>query len=1004
MTGGFDRLLTESEFDRFDQVLRSYEKNDLTPVSSVAPEGDATAFETLSVTRHQERVWLAQQQDPARVLRQAVAYRLGGIPDVTRLTKALDLAVVSVPELTMRYRFSEDGELQKYAAGTSDGTLGIVHVESRREAIDLILARQQTTWVSDTEAPFNALIIFCLDEVILALLFHRIVGEFCGPEDFLTNIAFAYDRMALQEPPRKEAAELELDPPRHAAIGWLRRQDQATQRTMLDFGNPARFATQKQRLAQRHGICLETVPLPMFQDGSTDELAALSFFGTRFARFLCRLGGHDRLEARFPVSPQDRLGDNCQGLAQKNVVNVPVSRDGDLKETDAEILAQLSASAKGVPLNVQNSGLPSVSIRWLTDPHRFFPAQTVTLQRLPLPTAEVQPDFSLAVGQDAEGHTLLELVTGQALSRYAGPLVLDLFAAELEAEQAGGEEPKGQLSQWAPFAGDTTMEEQDQTDELDNADDLAAIQSAILMEFRDALATPDLKADDDFFDFGGHSLVATRIIGRLLHNHGIEVRFNDLFGNPTAAALARHAHVIADAKKTVGNGSVEITTGQSDAAVTPLALAQMSLWKIYSAFGYSEIFNLPFALDFLDVVEEDVFEAAFRDLMERHEALRTLYVESENGEVLQKVVPASELESYKWFWRSGESKDTDRHTEAGYCFDLERELPVRLRFLTDPETGRQILSFLFHHLALDEWSVNLIMDELVEAYRARSAKEDPVFSGAPVPFHDFARKQVQAGVNSDHLGYWTDMLHDAPRELVLFSSNTATPEDVEANSAAGGWVEMRLAHETSEGLYALAKENSASLFNVVYAAISAALQKLGDLKDLVIGTSASGRTDADFFDTVGYFTTVVAHRVRFGAEPTVGGLIRDVKELINGSLPYTDIPIDLVETALGMTPGKDHLFDVFIQIHAQNKLNGNLPAPDGGRIAFRQVDPDKHDSHLALQFEVMEEVIDGERSIRVLMSYQAKRYSAAQVETIQETVSAMFEHFADDGASLKSLS
>jgi hypothetical protein len=143
--------------------------------------------------------------------------------------------------------------------------------------------------------------------------------------------------------------------------------------------------------------------------------------------------------------------------------------------------------------------------------------------------------------------------------------------------------------------------------------------------------------------------------------------------------------------------------------------------------------------------------------------------------------------------------------------------------------------------------------------------------------------------------------------------------------------------------------------------------------------------------------------VRFNDGQTVGGLVRDIKELINGSMPYQDIPIDLVETALGMTPGRDHLFDVFIQIHAQNKLNGNLPTPDGGRIAFRQVDPDKHESHLGLQFEVMEEVIDGDRSIRVLMSYQAKRYAPAQVEAIRETVMEMYELFAASGASDRKL-
>ncbi|MBJ7532568.1 agrobactine synthetase subunit F, partial [Rhodomicrobium vannielii ATCC 17100] len=159
-----------------------------------------------------------------------------------------------------------------------------------------------------------------------------------------------------------------------------------------------------------------------------------------------------------------------------------------------------------------------------------------------------------------------------------------------------------------------------------------------------------------------------------------------------------------------------------------------------------------------------------------------------------------------------------------------------------------------------------------------------------------------------------------------------------------------------------------------------------------------------FFDTISYFTTVVAHRLQFQAATSVGELIDTVKQTINGSMPYTDIPIDLVEEALGMEPGRDHLFEVFIQIHAKNKLNGAINGPGGSQIRFRQIDPDKHESLLGLQFEVMEEEIDKERSIRVLMSYRSDHYTPQQVERLRKTTSDVFTSFSKPGISMRPIS
>lgn len=509
----------------------------------------------------------------------------------------------------------------------------------------------------------------------------------------------------------------------------------------------------------------------------------------------------------------------------------------------------------------------------------------------------------------------------------------------------------------------------------------------ILAEFRETLGRPGMGPHDDFFDQGGHSLVATRIIGRLQNLHGIELRFTDLFSHPTAAALARLA-----SQKVAAPGVAPAIA--EDPGHAPLSLAQQSLWKAYAAFGYGDIFNIPFALRFLSPVDEQVFARAFHDLIARHPILRSHFGE-ENGEPFQKVVPVAELGNHRWFWTSTDSGSADRRSEARHVFDLRRELPLRLRFFRD-EQGRQELSMLFHHIVLDEWSLNLLMDELAHAYRQRAAGLEPVWPDQPPGFHLFAARQRASDPDGAHLAYWVERLRDAPKARPIFG----TPRQPGADEPSGGWVEMALPAEVAEGLHATARRNAASLFNVVYAAIAAALGRLGGFGEMVIGTSASGRDDPAFFDTVGYFTTMMAHRIDLDGPQTPAGLIAQVRDTINESLPHAEIPLDLVGEAISSTAVRkmEEMFEVFIQIHAQNRMNGAFELMDGRRIGFRQIDPDKTESILGLQFEVLEEIAGEARGIRIMMSYRADRYGPAEVARLRQAVPDMMARFAQPDA------
>ncbi|SNB75562.1 MULTISPECIES: condensation domain-containing protein [unclassified Agrobacterium] len=909
-------------------------------------------------SQYEERVWFEQFQDPDQVFRQLLAYRIGEECDLLRLTSALKTVCEGWPELRARFAFGEDGTLAKSIEAPSASIVQLLHVPSAGEALTLLHDLQARPFDAEIDPPFQAVVLLSEGEILLAFLVHGLLGEVLSPQILLEGIAAAYAGETPKPLSPRAIESGSIDP---LPLGWLQRPASGSTVVVLRQNGIDRPASHS------HGVDLPATLLGL--NSSTAANALLARAGSRFALFLAKNGGRETVTLR--LQPSVAMPISAEAAAQ-----VAISRDQSPEQAENAVLTGLEQR------NDNEGGTAAFTLHALATPAQAVSEHGLQFEHLPLPSLQSGLGLTLAAGPTSTGDIRLELTGGKETSPHATAFLLERFVSHLE----GGADFSGIVHQNAsPASEHAALSPAASGQNNDTA-------ATILAEFREALASPDMGPDDDFFDFGGHSLIATRIIGRLLANHGIELRFNDLFSYPTAASLAKQATRL----ETAAPAQAEATANGSLTAA--LSLAQMSLWKAYAAFGFGEIFNIPFALDFLNPVDENAFECAFLDIIERHPGLRThFYVE--NDTVLQKIVPMHDLPGYKWFWTSEESQGVDRNAEAGWRFDLARELPMRLRFLKDAQTGRQVLSFLFHHIVLDEWSVNLMMDELTEAYRARAAGKAPVFATRPAPFHEFARKQVASGVNAGHLAYWTDMLRDAPKGLTLHGRNGTRHEASQDEAPAGGWIEFKLGKHVSDGLYAIARQNSASLFNVVYAAIAASLRHLGGLSDLVVGTSASGRTDSGYFDTIGYFTTVVAHRVRFGETMTIGELISSVKNTINGSLEHSEIPIDLVEEALGMTPGRDHLFEVFIQIHAKNKLNGTLAGPDGKPVEFRQIDPDKHESMLGLQFEVMEETIGGERSIRVLMSYRSDRYGPDDVERLRHTTSRIFARFAENGAS-----
>ncbi|CDH07206.1 Nonribosomal peptide synthetase VibF [Xenorhabdus bovienii str. oregonense] len=935
---------------------------------------DSGQLSHIAVSRYEEHIWLLQQQNPDRVLKQFSAWQLHDDVNISMMVRAIQSVIEAIPDLSVRYELNDDGELYKTRVASWQSCLEFSHASSHSDMIKKILTVQASTWIPEQHSPFNVLIIQKNDKVILSLILHEILAQTCHENEILDMLIHAYAGHFVKHLPLKRVSLLPFDGKATSLVSWLccRNDENATIHT--SFGEATYLSKDRLALRWKTRLNINELETSLPRDRLSHCVPAI--ISARFAQFIALLGGQEQITLCL-LQPDGfrHLAIECD-MAETQITKSIMDKLQAPPDQD-NFLAGASVTKRDES---------SVYVRLLSRPNDLVEQQNLLSQSILLPTYEMRPDFELAMAYEGTEEIDLILTTGQSVSSHAGEFLMSRFVSFLKNTENA---ITGLAAK--PLSGIDVHATHDASNKAISVgtDEIATI---ILSEFREALAMTDMALEDDFFDCGGHSLLATRIIGKLLGTHGLEVHFGDFFSHPSAAALASRA-----IRTHQNKGSVSST--QNDHLTAPLALTQISLWNAYSAYEFSSIFNLPFALDFIDEVDETILEHVFADLIERHSSLRTLFY-VQNGEICQQVVAMSDMSDYKWFWPSHESQGVHLDNEAAYKFDLSRELPIRIRLLHNPETGRQILSLLVHHMVIDEWSLNVLMDELSQAYLSRSSGMAPIWKKPVLSFHQFARQQQANGFNQKHLDYWTNMLRDATRGLELtLSDNQKTTIAAHESSSKASWIEYKPKPEVTHRLYSFARQNNASLFSIVYAAIALSLHKLGNLKDIVIGTSASGRTEPDTYETVGYFTTMVAHRLQFYPEKSVGVLIEDTRDTINNSMPYADVPLDLIQQSLGMTPEEGLIFDVYIQIHANNALNGVLKTLPGNDIRYRQIDPDKKESMFGLQFEIMEDVIDGERIMRLVITYRADRYPEEHVQRIRETIDKVFAFFTTPEAS-----
>ncbi|MEP7124114.1 MAG: amino acid adenylation domain-containing protein [Byssovorax sp.] len=437
-----------------------------------------------------------------------------------------------------------------------------------------------------------------------------------------------------------------------------------------------------------------------------------------------------------------------------------------------------------------------------------------------------------------------------------------------------------------------------------------ADEHALAAIWEEILGVEPVGANDDFFELGGDSLLAVRVVVRAREALGRDLALQSLFETPTVKGLSQRLGAAASA------GVAPLVAGPRPATI-PLSLAQQRLWFLHQLAPEASAYNLPCTLRLTGPLDVPALQRSLDEIVKRHESLRTTFAAREGGPV-QLIGPPYpvRLTCEDLASTPGSAVEREARLEARCVaefsrpFDLARG-PLLRAVLIQLGPDSHALLLPTHHIVSDGWSMGVLLRELSALYDAfREGRSSPL---APLSLQVADWALAQRALDDDardepHLAHFRADLLGAPlvHELPTDRPRPAVP------SRRGAQARFSLYAAVAAEIGTLARAEGATPFMVLLAAFTALLHRASGQDDIVVGTPTAGRNRREIGPLIGFFAGTVVIRARFRGAPTFRGLIARIRERALAAFAHDEIPFERLVSAL--RPDRDPRYSPLFQI------------------------------------------------------------------------------------------
>ncbi|HEV7377329.1 MAG TPA: condensation domain-containing protein, partial [Pyrinomonadaceae bacterium] len=413
----------------------------------------------------------------------------------------------------------------------------------------------------------------------------------------------------------------------------------------------------------------------------------------------------------------------------------------------------------------------------------------------------------------------------------------------------------------------------------------------------EVLGVAEVGVRSNFFEMGGHSLRATQVISRVQKAFGVELALRSLFETPTVEGLAEKVGAASEGERAAEVGAIRRVSRDENRHA--LSFSQQRLWFIHQLQLDDAAYNVPMAVRLTGRLDIYAFERTLAEIVRRHEVLRTTFTEVD-GQPVQVINPAAAVALPIVDLTDLEDGERDVEArrlitaEAARSFDLTKGPLLRASLLRLSEQ-EHVAVMTVHHIALDAWSMGLLIREVAALYAAYAQGQASPLAELSIQYVDFAHWQqqwLQGEALETQLSYWKKQLAGAPAALEL---PTDRPRPA-VQTQRGAQESLFLSVDLTKALNELSRREGVTLFMTLLAAWQVLLSRYTNQKDVVVGTDVANRNLSETEDLVGFFSNMLVLRTDLSGNPRFSNLLQRVREMCLNAYAHQNAPFErLVE-------------------------------------------------------------------------------------------------------------
>jgi amino acid adenylation domain-containing protein len=386
---------------------------------------------------------------------------------------------------------------------------------------------------------------------------------------------------------------------------------------------------------------------------------------------------------------------------------------------------------------------------------------------------------------------------------------------------------------------------------------------------------------------------------------------------------------------------------------SPLSQGQRALWFLHRLAPESAAYNLMYAARVRSSLDVPVLRHALQKLVQRHPILSATYA-LQNGEPAQRFhttrpVHFEVIDASNW----SEEQLLQRIEEEGNRpFDLEQGPVLRatLYMLTPTD---YVVELAIHHVSVDFWSFELLVDELSVLYAAEKLGIQPPAIGG-WQYSDYVRWQSEMLSGTERERHWQYWQHALAGDLPVLNLPGDRPRPP-VQSYRGTSYDFKYSEQLSKRLKELAAAERVTPYMLLLAAFQTLLYRYTDQEDILVGTPAAGRSRADMQRTMGYLANPIVLRADFSDNPTFKTVLGQVRRTVIGALEHQDYPFPLLVEKLQprRDPSYSPLFQAVFVWDQQHEFDNGVSLIGAQTLLFGQGETSARIAQERLNLETM---------------------------------------------------